>query len=123
VDAISLLQTPDSNVDSNSHAHATYAKAASCSPLVALSSRIITPDVHKSQGTSSSLSSSSLMTRNQIKHQTGLKSAQTCTEMLNRDNSSNAGLRTIIHEELSSSERQLEDNIHKSLNGSSIKLG
>jgi hypothetical protein len=105
VDEISLLQTRDSNVDSNSHAHATYAKAASCSPLVALSSRIITADVHRSQGTSSSLSSSSLVTRNQTKNQSGLESAQTCTETLNRDNSSNAGLRKIIQEELSSSEK------------------
>jgi hypothetical protein len=40
------------------------------------------------------------MTRNQTKNQTGLKSAQTRTEMLNRDNISNAGLRKIIQEEV-----------------------
>jgi hypothetical protein len=78
--------------------------------------RTITVDVHRTQGSSSSFS--------QVVNQPASKaSLPSGTEKCNKENKSTIDFCKIIKEELSSCERRLDDLIHASLTGFSIKLG
>jgi hypothetical protein len=95
---------------------------------VGLSNRVVTVDVHQSQGPCSVFSPTHapLISGNEVDSESQPAFKSVCkngSDKCNKENSSVADLRKILKEELSSSEKRIDDTIRASLTGFSIKLG
>jgi hypothetical protein len=111
------MQAPSQAVRTTSYSNALNVISSDFSSSeMAPPCRTIAADVHRSQGSSPSFS--------QVVNQPASKASLSLgSEEGNKENKSTIDFRMIIKEELASCERRLDDAIHASLTGFSIKLG